>query len=141
MCEFSSPSSSSESSESDSCSCCICVKYFFIFLESLVSFVTLFSWLDQDELNASSSSFSDSGKLVDGCPLLFQLKHYLSLQYYLSKGLLPILPLLPPPLPPLWPLPPCTNAIPLDCVVFCTTFLLYLSRRCRVFWQFFGYPL
>ena len=39
-----------------------------------MNFVTLFAWLDQDELYGWSASFSASGKFVDGCPFLLQLK-------------------------------------------------------------------
>ena len=40
-------------------------------------FVTLFAWLDRDEIYASSAFFSASGKLVYGCPLLFAIKTFL----------------------------------------------------------------
>ena len=92
-----------------------------------MSFVTLFSWMDRYELDASSESFSASGQLMDGCTFLLQLKHSLSFQYSLSKGLLPLPHMFPLPLPPLWPLPPCTNSVPSDCAVLCTTVFLYLS--------------
>ena len=117
------------------------MKYFFCFLKSLVSFVILFAWLDRYEIDASSAFFSASGKIVDGFPFLLKSKHSLSFLYYLSKGLLPLPPLLSLPLPPLCPVPPCTNAVPSDCVVLCTTVFLYLSRRCRVCWRFLGHRL
>ena len=131
-CKASYSLSSTDRSESDSCSGCKCVKYFSIFLKSFVGFVILFTWLDQDELDAPFASFSASGHLVSGCPFFLKLKHYLSFQYYLSKGLLPLQTLLPLSLPPLWPLPPCTNVVPSDCVILCTTVLMYLLSRCRV---------
>ena len=140
-CEFSSSSSSSERSESDSCSWCRCVKAFLIFLKFLVSFVTPFAWLDRDELYESLTSFYVSGKLVYGCPFLLKLKHFLSFHYSLSKGVFTLMPLLTPPLPPLCPPTPCTNAVPLECVVLCITFLMYLLSRCRVCWRFLGHRL
>ena len=72
-CKASYSSSSSDRSESDSCSCCNYVKYFFIFLKSFVIFVTIFAWMYQDELDVSSSSFSASGELMDGCPFFCNL--------------------------------------------------------------------
>ena len=94
-------------------------------------FVILFSWMDRDELDTLLASFSASGKIVDGCTFLLQFQHSLSFKYSLSKGLFLLPPFLPLTLPPQWTLLTCTNNVPLECVVLCTTVFLYLLRKCR----------
>ena len=81
---------------------------------------------------------------MDGGPFFVvvgEIEISLYFQYSLSKDLFPLKPMLPLPLLPLSPILPCTNAVPLDCVVLCTIVLLYFLRRGRVYRRFFGYRL